>query len=164
MVSALIEGRPIEHILGLARGKLMQKSEELGASLEGDLSTRHLFVLAHLETDIQTLEQQLAEIDTCLLKAMQPYAWAHELLQTIPGIDKIAAALILIEIGDDMTRFGRAERLASWAALSPGNKQSAGKRKSGRCEEERATLDQTTQGHRPLAGAKTSRRRHLIHR
>ena len=42
------------------------------ASLEDDLSTRHLFVLAHLETHIQTLENQLAEIDYCLLKAMQP--------------------------------------------------------------------------------------------
>ena len=72
MVSALIEGQPIEHILGLARGKLKQKGKELGASLEGDLSTRHLFVLAHLETPIQTLENQLAEIDNCLLKAMQP--------------------------------------------------------------------------------------------
>ena len=50
--------------------------------------------------------------------------------RTVPGIDKIAAALILIEIGDDMTRFGRTDSLASWAALSPGNKQSAGKRKS----------------------------------
>ena len=38
---------------------------------------------------------------------MQPYAWAHQLLQTILGIDKIAAALILIEISDDMARFGR---------------------------------------------------------
>ena len=53
-------------------------------------------------------------------------------MQTIPGIDKIAATLILIEIGDDLTRFGRTESLENWAALSPGNKQSAGKRKSGR--------------------------------
>jgi len=63
---------------------------------------------------------------------MQPYAWAHRLLQTLPGIDEIASAMILIEIGDDMSRFGCAERLASWAALSPGNNESAGKRKSGR--------------------------------
>ena len=63
---------------------------------------------------------------------MQPYALAHGLLQTIPGIDRIAAALILIEIGDDMGRFGCAERLASWAALCPGNNESAGKRKSGK--------------------------------
>ena len=54
------------------------------------------------------------------------------MLQTIPGIDEIAAALILIEIGDDMARFGCASRLACWAALSPGNNESAGKRKSGR--------------------------------
>jgi hypothetical protein len=49
-----------------------------------------------------------------------------------PGIDEVAAALILIEIGDDMARFGSPERLACWAALSPGNNESAGKRKSGR--------------------------------
>jgi transposase len=74
----------------------------------------------------------LAEIDAYLLQAMTPYAWAHALLQTIPGIDAAAAALILVETGEDMTRFGSPERLACWAALSPGNHESAGKRKSGR--------------------------------
>jgi transposase len=132
MVKALIAGQPIEHILGLARGKLKQKREELSASLDGDLSARHLFVLGHIEAHIETLQRELAEIDSYMLAALQPYAWAHELLQTIPGIDQIAAALILIEIGDDMARFGRAQSLACWAALSPGNDQSAGKRKSGR--------------------------------
>jgi transposase len=132
MVSALIEGKSIGHMLGLARGKLKQRREELGASLEGDLSARHLFVLGHIHAHVETLQRELADIDRYLLAAMQPYGWAHQLLQTIPGIDEIAAALILIEIGDDMGRFGCAERLASWAALSPGNNESAGKRKSGR--------------------------------
>lgn len=63
---------------------------------------------------------------------MQPYAWAHQLLQTIPGIDEIAPALIVVEIGDDLGRFGSPERLACRAALSPGNNERAGKRKSGR--------------------------------
>ena len=132
MVSALIAGQPIEQMLGLARGKLKQKREELGASLDGDLSARHLFVLGHIQAHIETLQRELAEIDSYMLNALQPYAWAHELLQTIPGIDEIAAALILIEIGDDMARFGRAQSLACWAALSPGNDESAGKRKSAR--------------------------------
>ena len=132
MVSALIQGQPIEHMLSLARGKLQQKREDLSASLEGDLSARHRFVLGHLHAHIETLQREIAEIDRYLLSAMLPYAWAHHLLQTIPGIDEIAAALILIEIGDDMGRFACAERLASWAALSPGNNESAGKRKSGR--------------------------------
>jgi transposase len=132
MVSALIAQQPIESMLDLARGKLKQKREDLSASLQGDLSARHLFVLGHIHAHIQTLQREIAEIDRYLLSAMQPYAWAHELLQTIPGIDEIAAALILIEIGDDMARFASPERLACWAALSPGNNESAGKRKSGR--------------------------------
>jgi transposase len=132
MVSALIAQQPIEHMVGLARGKLQQKREELSASLEGDLSARHLFVLGHIHAHIETLQRGLAELDRFLLTAMQPYAWAHQLLQTIPGIDEIAAALIRIEIGDDMARFGCAARLAGWAALCPGNNESAGKRKSGR--------------------------------
>ena len=140
MVSALIEGKSIEHMLGLARGKLQQKREELGASLDGDLSARHLFVLGHIEAHIQTLQRELAEIDRYLLAAMRPYAWAHQLLQTIPGVDEIAAALIVIEIGDDMARFGRAQSLACWAALSPGNNESAGKRKSGRTGHGNSTI------------------------
>jgi transposase len=132
MVKALIAQQPIEQMLGLARGRLKQKREELSASLQGDLSARHLFVLGHIEAHIETLQRELAEIDRYMLAALKPYARAHELLQTIPGIDEIAAALILIEIGDDMTRFGRAQSLACWAALSPGNNESAGKRKSGR--------------------------------
>ncbi len=132
MVSALIAGQCVEQMVGLARGKLKQKREALAASLDGELSARHLFVLKHIETHIQALQRELDEIDSYMLHALQPYAWAHELLQTIPGIDEIAAALILIEIGDDMTRFGRAQSLACWAALSPGNNESAGKRKSAR--------------------------------
>lgn len=50
---------------------------------------------------------------------MQPYASAFQLLQTIPGIDQISAAMILIETGDDLTLFGSAERFTSWAASVP---------------------------------------------
>lgn len=132
MVRGLIEGQPDAVLLAQARGALKRKTEALEASLQGDLSARHLFVLRHLHGHIDTLQRELAEIDAYLLAAMQPYAWAHGLLQTIPGIDEIAAALILVEIGDDMGRFGSPASLACWAALSPGNHESAGKRKSGR--------------------------------
>ena len=71
---------------------------------------------------------------------MKPYQWAFELLQTIPGVDAIASCMILIEIGDDMSQFGDAERLASWAGLCPGNNQSAGKRISGRTRKGNAII------------------------
>lgn len=132
MVKGLVEGRSPTELLAHARGALKRKLEPLLLSLDGELSARHRFVLRQLQTHIEQLERELAELDAYVLAAMQPYAWAHRLLQTIPGIDQIAAALILIEIGDDMQRFGAGRRLACWAALSPGNNESAGKRRSGR--------------------------------
>jgi transposase len=54
------------------------------------------------------------------------------LLQTLPGIDLTGAVMRLVEIGSDMSVFGRAQRLAAWVGICPGNNESAGKRKSRR--------------------------------
>jgi transposase len=127
-----IAGKPVTALLEMARGRLKSRREDLQAALDGDLTARHRFILQHIHNHIEILEHGLAELDAYILAAMAPYQWAHRLLQTVPGIDQIASALILIEIGDDMTRFGNADRLAAWAALCPGNNESAGKRKSAR--------------------------------
>jgi transposase len=132
MVAGLIAGKPVTALLEMARGRLKSRREDLQAALDGDLTARHRFILQHIHNHIEILEHGLAELDAYILAAMAPYQWAHRLLQTVPGIDQIASALILIEIGDDMTRFGNADRLAAWAALCPGNNESAGKRKSAR--------------------------------
>ena len=55
-----------------------------------------------------------------------------DLLDTIPGVDKTTAELIVSELGTDMSRFPTSKHAASWAGLSPGNNESAGKRYSGR--------------------------------
>ncbi|MGF6960952.1 transposase [Paraburkholderia youngii] len=132
MVTGLIEGKSIPALLDMARGWLKVRREDLQAALDGDPSARHRFILEHIHWHIEILERSLAQIDAYILAAMAPYQWAHRLLQTIPGIDQIVSALILIEIGDDMTRFGNADRIAAWAALCPANNESVGKRKSGR--------------------------------
>ena len=140
MVAGLVAGKPMNELLGMARGSLKNKREDLAASLEGDLSPRHLFILTELHESVTLLEQKLARLDAYLIEAMRPYQWAFELLQTIPGIDATSSAMILIEIGDDMSRFGDADRLASWAALCPGNNESAGKRKSGKTRKGNAII------------------------
>lgn len=140
MVAGLINGKALGEMLAMARGSLKNKRDDLAASLDGDLSARHLFVLREVHEHVTYLEQQLARIDAELIQAMGPYRWAWALLQTIPGIDAIASAMILIEIGDDMSRFGDADRLASWAALCPGNNESAGKRKSGKTRKGNAII------------------------
>lgn len=86
---------------------------------------RHYDHLAYLEKEMAALEQ---EIDVLL----SPYQQEIDLLDTIPGIDKDAAASILAEIGPDMSVFPSEGHLASWGGLSPGNHESAGKKKSTR--------------------------------
>ena len=131
IIEGLIDGQSPAELIKLT-GRLRAPKEDLLASLDGDLSPRHIMLLTELRSHIKDLEARLAKLDAYLIDAMAPYAWAFQLLQTIPGIDAIAAASILIEIGDDMSRFGSADRLASWSALCPGNNESAGKRKTGK--------------------------------
>lgn len=54
------------------------------------------------------------------------------LLRTIPGVDRNSAITIISEIGNDMSQFGSSKRLCCWAGLTPGNNESAGKKKSVR--------------------------------
>ena len=132
MIEGLIEGQPVEQLAGLAQGAMKKKHAVLVEALAGELSLRHRLVLRHIQTHIRYLEVELADLDRILIEAMQPYQDHWQLLQTLPGIDQISAAMILIEIGTDLTVFGSADRFASWAALCPGNHESAGKRKTGK--------------------------------
>jgi transposase len=132
MVAGLVEGTAPEQLATLGRGRLKASPEVLEAAMEGDLTLRHRLVLELAYGHLRYLEEKLAVVDRYLFAAMAPYAWAWQLLQTIPGIDQVSAAMIIIEIGVDLAQFGSAARLASWAGLCPGNNESAGKRKSGK--------------------------------
>jgi transposase len=133
MVKALIQGEQTpEQIAQLARGQLRKKNEELQLALDGRISDRHRLVLSKILDQIQYLDREIETIDAQIVAAIKPYEDEWKLVQTIPGMDRISAAILLIEIGVDMSRFGSKERISSWAGLCPGNAESAGKRKSGR--------------------------------
>lgn len=139
IVDGLIDGQPPERLI-LLSGRLKAPREALLASLDGDLSARHILLLTELRAHIRHLEERLAKLDAYLIDAMAPYEWAFKLLQTLPGLDEVGAAMVLVEIGDDLARFGSADRFASWAALCPGNHESAGKRKSGKTRKGNTTV------------------------
>lgn len=132
MVKAMIAGQAPHEVLKLASKRLKASREELFDALQGDLSTSHRFVLDELMQHIEDIEARIARFDARLLAELAPERNALELLQTMPGIDLIGAAMLLVEIGNDMDAFGSADRLASWVGICPGNNESAGKRKSGR--------------------------------
>jgi len=132
MVKAIVAGQPPHEVLKLASRRLKASREELFDALQGELTDSHRFVLGELMQHIEEIEARIARFDARLLEGLADEQNALRLLQTLPGVDLIGAAMLLVEIGTDMTAFGSADRLASWVGICPGNNESAGKRKSGR--------------------------------
>lgn len=101
IITGLIEGKSMDELLACTRGALKKKKHELQAELEGELSARHLFLLQELREHIIQLKSKINKLDDYIFEAMQPYQKQWEILQTIPGIDAVGAALLIIEIGVD---------------------------------------------------------------
>lgn len=132
MTICLIDGGSPQEALALAGNRLKAKPSDLLAALEGDLTDIHRFILQEIMDHIIELESRVDCLGRQLIQELSEHQWALDLLQTIPGLDQMGSAMLLVEIGADMEVFGSAERLASWAGLCPGNNESGGKRKSGK--------------------------------
>ena len=132
MVKALIANQTPHQVLESATRRLKASRDELFDALQGELTDSHRFVLDELMQHIEEIEKRIARFDLRLLAGLEAERNALALLQTLPGVDLIGAAMLLVEIGTDMDAFGSADRLASWVGICPGNNESAGKRKSGR--------------------------------
>jgi len=119
------------HCSSLLQKSLKKKAATVIESIEGYQMTREqkermVMVRSHLEF----VQQSIAKLDEKLDKMMAPYESAITLLCTIPGVDRASATTIISEIGTDMSQFANSKRLCCWAGLTPGNNESAGKKKS----------------------------------
>jgi transposase len=133
ILAALIAGHTDPHTLAeLAKGRLRSKREPLAKALEGRVKPHHRFVLTELLCQIDSLDETIARFDAQIQEISGPFEEAVGLLDTIPGIARHTAEMIVAEIGTDMRRFPTADHLASWAGVAPGNYESAGKRASGK--------------------------------
>jgi transposase len=133
MLDALIGGETDPEVLaGLARGTLRKKHDALVQALRGRVQEHHRFLLRTLLAHVDRLTESITELNAEIARRLEPYAAAFELLCTIPGIKRRVAEVVLAELGTDMGRFADARHLCSWAAICPGNHESAGKRRSGR--------------------------------
>jgi transposase len=78
------------------------------------------------------INECIARIDEKINLLIAPYENYITLLCTIPGVDRNSAIVIISEIGTDMSQFSNTKRLCCWSGLTPGNNESAGKKKSVR--------------------------------
>nr|VFK49984.1 MAG: Transposase IS116/IS110/IS902 family protein [Candidatus Kentron sp. SD] len=132
MIKGLLRGETPEQVLQYASKRLKATEEELLDALAGELTADHIFVISEILDHIEDLERRIAVFSRQLLTKLEPYKPMLQAMQTIPGIDRMGAAMLLVEVGGDMTAFGTAEKLASWAGVCPGNHESAGKRVAGK--------------------------------
>jgi transposase len=133
MLAELCEGRnDPEALAELARGKLRKKIPELRRALEGRFSPHHALIVSRLLAHVDYLDETIAELSTEIEGRLRPFEREVELLCTIPGVAQRTAEVILAELGPDMSRFPDHRHAASWAAICPGNDESAGKRKTGK--------------------------------
>ena len=131
MLRALIEGKATpQEMAELAKGLLRKKIPELQLALEGKLEEHHRFLLKLQLQRLEAAERDLAALELHIQQKLEPYAAQLALLDEIPGVDWTLAAVIIAELGVDMSVFGSVSQLASWAGVCPGNNESAGKRKS----------------------------------
>ena len=133
MLEAIVAGETNPGLLAdMAKRRLREKIPQLQEALAGRVKSHHQFMIQELLLHIDDLDASIARLNQELEKRCAPFEVELALLDTIPGINIHKGQEIIAEIGVDMSRFGSDARLSSWAAMCPGNNESAGKRKSGK--------------------------------
>ncbi len=131
MLDALISGTHDPEILAeLAKGALRKKIPALREALQGRFTGHHALLVSQMLAQIDVLDETIQTLSGRIEELTRPFSRELELLDTIPGVDKRAAEMLLAEIGPDMSRFPTDAHLASWGGMCPGQRESGAKKHS----------------------------------
>jgi transposase len=130
MLDALVAGERDPKVLAqLARTRMRAKIGELEEAFTGHFTDHHAWLLTRMLARIDAASADIAELDRKIDAELRPFVDAVARLDEIPGVGPTAAAVIVSEVGVDMSRFPTPGHLASWARFAPVTQQSAGRRK-----------------------------------
>jgi transposase len=133
ILNELVQGNTDPALLAeLAKGRLREKQDLLGKALRGTLKDHHRFMLAQHLSHIDFLDEAIERLDAQIGEQMRPFEATIQHWDSLPGINRRIAEIVIAEVGADLKPFEDADHLASWAGMCPGNNKSAGKRFSGK--------------------------------
>ena len=137
------EGVTEENIASLLHVSMRDKRNDLLLAMEGVLTPVQRQLVMAILNHIDDMTRRIEEMDNIIKGQMLKYEEEIQRLDELTGIGKTSAEIILAEIGTDMSRFPTAAHICSWAGLSPGNNESAKKRKGGKTTKGNKTLKST---------------------
>lgn len=114
-----------EHVIG----RVKHSKEDFVRALTGRVTKHHSFLIQQSLNHICYIGELIQKIEKEIDAITARYAKEFELLQTVPGISSTIAASVMAETGVDMNQFPSDQHISSWAGLSPGSYESAGKKK-----------------------------------
>lgn len=133
ILAELVKGNTDAALLAdLAKGRLREKQAKLEKALVGNLKPHHRFMLAQHLSHIEFLDEAITKLDEQIAELMRPFEAQLVAWDSLPGINRRIAEIVIAEVGPDLKPFANAQQFASWAGMCPGNNESAGKRKSGK--------------------------------
>jgi transposase len=131
MLEALVAGSTDTAAMAqLAKRRMRAKIPQLERALMGHFGDHQRFLVAEQLEHIDFLDTKIAKLSAAIEERLRPFHEELDRLDSIPGIDRRNAEVLLAELGNDMGRFPSSRHLASWARLCPGSNESAGKRKT----------------------------------
>jgi transposase len=130
IINDIIKGiTDVDQLMIHLHGRIKASREDIRKALEGRITQHHRFMLRIIKESIEETEKIILKVEKQIDKAVKQYQVEVDLLQTIPGVGKDSAISIISEMGVNMDQFSDEQHLSSWAGMSPGCNESAGKKK-----------------------------------
>jgi transposase len=132
LIDKLCDGKEItmQDVDEVYHKKLESSKEEIYEACQGFITGHHVYMLQIIRQEIAGTQRTIESLNQRIKEVLSPYENALELLKQVPGISSKSVEDLVAEIGLDMGVFPTEKHLAWWAGMSPGNNESAGKKKA----------------------------------
>jgi len=132
LVGLLAGSSDTQALAELAKGRMREKIPQLQRALSGRFGAHQRFLVAEILAHIDTLDACIDRVTAEIDERLRPFEPLVQRLDAVTGVGRTVAQGILAEVGTDVARFATSGHLSSWAGMCPGNRESGGKRRSGR--------------------------------